>query len=277
MAIILRVRLLEIAQITFIGFVGVLYAAPVALADYALWLGALGCQIACAYYLNDFFDWSADTHNPRKPTPLPRPILYKLIVASAVLSFVLAAMLDTRQMIFIGISHIAGVLYSCPPFRWKEKTGAPLVGHFFMGFIYSYSSTMLGRSDAGLIDILWGLFWGIVLASASLNNEIIDAESDRRAGIRTLGNTWAQAQSAAALFSIQMMAIIMLAILHLSIGYQFTAVVAGAGAFALTCCRNIGTVNPLAYQQRYRLIFAIMIVVSIIERMMHLTGMPHAL
>jgi 4-hydroxybenzoate polyprenyltransferase len=273
-----RTRVFEIGQIAFIAWVGVLFAAPVSETIYLLWLAAIGCQIACAYYLNDFFDWMADADNPRKPTPLPRAALGHLIIATAALSILLASAVGPVAIMFVTISHMAGILYSCPPFRWKEVKGAPLAGHAFMGFIYSLSSTMLGHSTATMVDIMWALFWAAVLASASLSNEVVDADTDRRAGIVTLGNTWPTTHTRWVLLALHLSALAALGILHIVLGSYITVAAGALGALMLTIVfitpHWYG--SPLRYRLTYRIIFAAIMLVTVAERATYLLGTTDA-
>lgn len=89
-----------------------------------------------AYLLNDLSDADLDRDNPlkaRRPVSsgaLSRSIAYGSAVVLALAAFGLGFFLGPRVLLSLAAMALSQVLYTCRPFRWKERPGLDLFSNF---------------------------------------------------------------------------------------------------------------------------------------------------
>lgn len=146
--------------------------------------------LAFSYVINDFSDIEADkragkvkyiAHIP-KPTVI---LLMLLIAAIGCIPMLLVVKNKTGFIISTTITYISGIMYSMPPFRFKERGGAgviecalaqrslPLLPIFF-----ECSANYLMYALFVLISLLDGIRYLLI-------HQVRDMENDRKSGVHT--------------------------------------------------------------------------------------------
>lgn len=189
--IFLRYRLPEILQVFGIC-VSWLFFRPEDLDALALGLWALAMlsAIASAFWINDYFDFEDDRSNFRKAHAVSKHAVLVPGLLSLLLSLGLAPLVSVSLLRTVALVALASFLYSAPIFRLKSRIFAPVIVHFFMGVVFFQSASALtGLSWTGE-EVLMAIFWGIILGTGSLGNELVDQAVDERTRIKTVANTY---------------------------------------------------------------------------------------
>jgi lycopene elongase/hydratase (dihydrobisanhydrobacterioruberin-forming) len=150
---------------------------------------------ASASWVNDACDLDGDRLNPRKAhSPLVRGVLseravWRGAVASALLAVALALTVNmTFTLVVIGALSLAWV-YSAPPARLKTRPGADLAANALaVGVVTLLAGWAVTRP---LDEFPWYVLpQGFLVATALyVPTTLVDADSDRRSGYRTITTT----------------------------------------------------------------------------------------
>jgi len=162
-------------------------------------LASLSLIAAGAYVINQIFDIETDRINrklgffdpPVSLTLRQGWVIYALLNLGALLY---AAILRTGLFLPLSVMLAAGVLYSAPPIRAKDR---PIPGLLFNGLSYSlfiFWSIAVGADresiiSGSLLDVNLPLVSSMFLAISAvyLMTTLTDAPGDRKTGKRTIG------------------------------------------------------------------------------------------
>ena len=166
--------------------------------DLALFVGAVIPFAAWGYFLNDWTDIRSDRIAGKRNfaavlPPWARPLTFLLLSALAVTPWL---KLEVSEAVYwtLGAQALALILYSVPPFRFKERGLAGLLcdmsyGHinpllitFFVFLPPVYISRLKGWSLILVLLIIWAFFKGL---RNILVHQIDDRKKDAKAGVRT--------------------------------------------------------------------------------------------
>lgn len=262
-----RYRFPEIIQIFGISFSLIFF-----LTDFPenkilfLWAASLFTAIASAFWLNDFFDFQDDQINPRKIRHESRTLLLILALGALTASLISGFFVSTGLFLTALTIGISSALYSVPFIRLKSRIFIPLILHFFMGVVFFQSAAHLGEFNWNNEVILMGIFWGLILSSGSLGNELVDHEVDKRMMIRTIANSY-PLKAKMMIMIIQALALLILVLnmihLGLSVSLLFSGLVGMTVIFLQL--KNTQEIQAGQFRKLYRLIFAAIIVVFHLE------------
>lgn len=155
-----------------------------------LWSVSILSSISSAFWLNDYFDFQDDLHNPRKIRHESRRKLLIMSCVSLGISLV-TGLIVSRGLFFTGIATgIISILYSTPFIRLKSRLFFPFILHFLMGIVFFQSAIHTWWINVDTEIVLMGIFWGLILSSGSLGNELVDHEVDKRMNIITIANAF---------------------------------------------------------------------------------------
>ena len=111
----------------------------------------------------------------------------KLSVVSAAVAMACGAMLSMVCLYLVVIGLVLAWAYSAPPIRAKMRYG---LGSFLQGMAYGPVAFFLGLASAGGTfsgeSVLAAILMGLWVASVGLTADVLDADDDRRHGIKTL-------------------------------------------------------------------------------------------
>lgn len=230
------------------------------------WGLCLLSSIASAFWLNDYFDFQDDQINPRKIRHESRNQILVLALCSLMFSLITACLVSTGLLLTALAIGISSILYSVPFIRLKSRLFVPLVLHFFMGVIFFQSATHAGVVHWSNDVIIMGIFWGLILSSGSLGNELVDHEVDKRMQIKTIANSY-PARAQTLIVFIQGLALMLLLLnmllLELSISFLFTLSLGGGLVFLRR--KNPRRFHAGQFRKLYRMIFAAIIIVFHLE------------
>jgi geranylgeranylglycerol-phosphate geranylgeranyltransferase len=138
---------------------------------------------------NDYLDIEIDKINqPQRPLPsgmvTPRAAVIFAVI-TAILSIVLAALINPPALIIAIISNVLLFLYS-----WKLKSTV-LLGNFTVAFISAMSAVFGGIAAGNVKPSIW---LAVIIATAILGREILktlaDYDGDLRQRCRTISTVW---------------------------------------------------------------------------------------
>ncbi len=229
----------------------------------AVFLSAVVSQQLFLYTYNDFCDFERDRLNPRKEPSASR--LKKPVTALAAFLFIassfLISLLPIRSAALAWGVQALGIAYSHP--RLSLRTRVPMAQfiHFAVGAGYF----LIGRMAAGGSWERGGLaaaaYFGLLYMSGGLNNEILDLESDRVAGLDSLALVLGPSRALRLVVLAQVLAILALAEAWGDRRGPLMAL-AGTIAYTLSLRRWIFTAAPSAPQEgfraRYRMLFSVL-------------------
>lgn len=193
------------------GVVFYFYLAPV-----LLFLISFTGIAAFGYWLNDWMDIAADAAAGKPNAAASKSPAQRLMIAGALLiSGWLPWLLlphEWQGPVLLGLLNLALVLYSVPPFRWKERAFWGVVcdlsyGHLLPVFVALATFAPLfseSQKPQWLVMVL--LFLLLVLKGMRnmLEHQISDRKNDRKAGAGTFVTRWG------ALFSARVLSWILL-------------------------------------------------------------------
>ena len=227
---------------------------------------ALIGQISSSFWLNDYVDYEADKLNPRKIQVPNRNVLLVFSVVAQVMSLIAASLLHTTLFYLILIMLFLSVLYSVPPMQLKKRIMLPFCIHFVMGCLYFMS----GAFHQPLTLSSPSIFWGLILATGSLINEIVDSKADQSSHIKTLANFYPLA-SWTLLFICHMSALGILAVSSYQQHLMVSAVCCNLSLlFYLKLFKDRLKTSRESFRQSVRLLFITLIILFAVERTIHL-------
>jgi len=164
-------------------FIGVLLNTSEPLAMKFLWLILLAfIQQNFIYLFNDFSDVKADLANPRKRDVLKfekNKLLLPILVLMGAISLVMPITFPLKSMIFLQIGFLAAVFYSMPKIRLKNRVFWPSLLHFIFGLSYFLAGLTFVKGSINFIDLTLALYFGLILLSGGLFNELMDFDFDK--------------------------------------------------------------------------------------------------
>jgi 4-hydroxybenzoate polyprenyltransferase len=154
--------------------------------------GLISLAAAGAYYLNQVYDFHSDRRN-RKLGFLQRGLLTKreMIaghVSASGLALAWAALESWSAVLLILLFITMGILYSAPPFRFKDRPVAGLLANAFsFGALVSLSTepTALIGSMAE-VSQWYALYFTLAVAAVYLMTTLPDRDGDESSGKKTL-------------------------------------------------------------------------------------------
>lgn len=190
MGFIKKIRVGEILLMTGFVLIAIPFARePLGLAGLgrtaALLFVANFLLLVAVYSANGFFGFHADRLNPRfENGQFSSRRSYQVItVASLAASLLLLALIRPLLPLLGSASFALWVFYSAP----GGGKGRPIVGtlvHLF-GQVLQFHLGILAFTNASPLTFAISLYLGLLFASGHLMHEVMDHESDAKAGIRT--------------------------------------------------------------------------------------------
>lgn len=230
---------------------------------FLLWSLSILAAIASAFWLNDYCDFEDDLNNPRKIRHHSKRAL--LVAATIALGVSLVSAIAISQGLFLTVvvTGIISVLYSVPLIRLKSRIFLPFTLHLLMGIIFFQSGAHAIEIHNSTEICLMAIFWGLILASGSLGNELVDQDVDRKMNIATIANTY---PARARLFMITVLAtsfVVLLANMIL-MELSFSLLVSIFFA-AIVMFSKRTSLNASEFRKMYRIIFVTIIVIFHLE------------
>ncbi len=145
--------------------------------------------LAFGYSINDFYDSKFDKLKPDTKNVITLGLIGRreaALFSSALLLWLPISFFILPQGAFISIAllYIFFILYSCPPFRFKEKIFLDVVTHGTIMPVLFLGSYMLS-SIFGPEAFLVGVCIFIMSCIVCMTQEIRDIKPDKKAGFRT--------------------------------------------------------------------------------------------
>ncbi len=141
---------------------------------------------------NDYFDRKIDVHSRRKIyLPLLRGILkpksiFKLSIAFFLLSLILSFFISLWFIILIFICILLSIIYSSPPFRFKERPGLDFITNALgSGVICSLAGWAVVKPISEF-PFLWAVLSFFGVGVIYIPTTIIDYEPDLKEGVKTI-------------------------------------------------------------------------------------------
>ncbi len=154
---------------------------------------------ASVYILNQITDIRSDTIN-RKHLLLAEGILskrdaYMEIAVLLIMVIILSFFLNFHFLFFIAVSFIMGIIYSVPPFKFKDRPILDfLINAIGYGFL-NFSVGWLCHRGFTIQTVIFSLPYIFGVAAIFINTTILDTPGDELSGGKTtgifLGRKWA--------------------------------------------------------------------------------------
>ena len=259
-----RYRILEIIQVFGISVSLFFFTLNIPeMSEAVVWSAAMLSSIASAFWLNDYCDFTDDLHNPRKIRYYSRKRLLIFMVLAMVLSFTCSLFISMGLFYIVTVTALVSALYSLPRVRLKSRLYLPFLVHFFMGIIFFLSASQIVEVYFGRELLLMTFFWGLILASGSLGNELVDLEVDRRNQIATIANTFPARARLLMLFVLSLaFFILIINMILLELRYSLTCSVLVAVAFSFF---KGPSQEALRFRKLYRYFFVTIILIFHLE------------
>jgi 4-hydroxybenzoate polyprenyltransferase len=265
-----HLRIYESSQILVAGLFGIAAAGSLPpLPVVALYVLAHATHLLSVYSYNDYCDLEADSHNPRKASAPPKSArwLRNQTLALTAVFLASASLLPLPVGLLLLANQIVCMAYSDPRFRLKAKPFGSEAAHFFAGFTYVLTGALVAGGRAGQH---WreALLFGLLYLSGGTFNEILDRAADEAAGIRHLVVRIGSRRALRLVFAIHAAAFAMVVATDPS-PFVLTAVAAGIlvyGTAALPAARDLSGLRLLGFRRRYRMVFALLLVVLVASR-----------
>ncbi len=261
-----HLRLYESGQILVPGFFGILSQG--ALPDFfslVLYFIAYGTHLLSIYSYNDFCDLDADALNPRKALDSdksPRWLRNQTLALTGI--FLASASLLPRAVGSLLLANqVLCMAYSAPRPRLKQRLLGSEFAHFFAGFTY-FTTGVLMAGGSPRSHWIGALLFGALYLSGGTFNEILDREADRAAGMRHLAVRIGGPRALRLVVAVHGLAFAMILAYRPS-PPMTAATLAAAVVYGAAASRALRT--PLApegllsFRRRYRLVFAILLLI----------------
>jgi 4-hydroxybenzoate polyprenyltransferase len=268
---IAHLRVYESSQILAPGVFGILSQQSLPplhiLVLYAIcyWSHALS-----VYAYNDYCDYAADSLNPRKTNASSKSRLWlrNLTIGLTLVFIASIAFMPPGVIGLLVLSQVVCMAYSDPRTRWKGVVLGSEVAHFVAGYCYFISGALVAGGDASP-HMLGGLIFGLLYVTGGTFNEIMDADADREADLRHLVVVVGKRRVLGGLLAVHYLCFALLALYEPS-----WVMMIGCGAAALLYAvltrgliAHVDDLDALlAFRQRYRIIFAALVVMLCASR-----------
>lgn len=229
----------------------------------AIFLFAVSSQQLFLYAYNDDCDFERDRLNPRKRSSAVRSrgTMKTLTAALFLLSSVLISLLPARAAALAWGTQALGIAYSHPRISLRTRIPSAQIVHFAVGAAYFSIGRMAAGGSWGRGDIAASAYFGLLYMSGGLNNEILDLESDRGSGMKSLALALGPAHALRWAAAAQILAILILAAAWGGRGGPIASAL-GLIAYGASIRRCIVPVfsaaNAEGFRTRYRLLFGAM-------------------
>jgi 4-hydroxybenzoate polyprenyltransferase len=261
-----HLRLYESGQILVPGLFGVLtQRGSSASSPLVLYFVAYGTHLLSVYSYNDYCDLDTDALNPRKaPEGGKSPQWFRNQTLALTGIFLVSASLLPR---WVGLLLLANqalcMAYSAPGVRLKGRLLGSELAHFFAGFTYLTTGVLVA---GGSMQSHWmaALLFGALYLSGGTFNEIMDRESDEAAGMRHLAVRMGGRRALLLVVSVHGLAFALLVAYQPSAGMAVVTLVAVAvyvAAVRRVLREPFSPERLLEFRRRYRLVFAILLLV----------------
>ena len=163
-------------------------------------LVALSLIMAAAYFLNQIFDIETDRINRKlgffePPISLTLRQGWLIYVSLNLAALLYAAFLRVDLLVPLSVILLAGIFYSAPPIRAKDR---PIPGLLFNGFTYSLliwwciaairDRELVSPSGWSEVMLVGSMF--LAISAVYLMTTLPDAPGDLQTGKRTIGVVW---------------------------------------------------------------------------------------
>jgi 4-hydroxybenzoate polyprenyltransferase len=270
-----HLRLFESAQILVPGAVGLL-SGPSVPAPGVLFLYGIAyfSHVLSVYSFNDYCDHESDGANPRKAGVSARSTVWlrnQTVALTAVFVATVAALPRMVALLFV-LNQAVCMAYSHPVIRLKRRLFGSEFAHFLAGSSYFMTGVLLAGGQARG-HLLGAVLFGLLYLSGGTFNEVMDCEADRRANLRHLAVRAGARRSLFVVFAVHACALVLLAA-HAPAPPVLAACTAGAVAYAVLAYRVAASAGDgralLRFRSRYRLLFATLLVVLVLEELFRL-------
>ena len=273
-----HLRLYESGQILVPGLFGMLTqgALPASPSRVLLYLLAYGAHLLSVYSYNDYCDLDTDALNPRKAGEGGKSSswLKNQTLGLTAIFLVSASFLPPRVGLLLLANQVLCMAYSAPRLRLKRRLLGSEVAHFFAGFTY-FTTGVLVAGERAQSHWIGALLFGVLYLSGGTFNEIMDREADEAAGMRHLAVRIGGRRALLMVVALHGLA------LALVLAYEpsplmLVATLAAAVVYADAVRRVLedpfAGERLLAFRRRYRLVFAILLLILGGSRVVHRTG-----
>ena len=228
-----------------------------------IYAACLFFTVIAAFSFNNLCDWELDRVNPHKEADrLPSRAPLAAALGAAVLgSAVGLPHLPAGAAWLLAAVEAACIAYSAPPLKVKSRPPLASVVHLMAGGGLYASGVLAARGRFAGTDLALCLFFALIVASAGLNNEIIDAETDRSFGLTTLAADLGVPRSFCVVVAFQLLGLACLAFLERRGGKgAFAPLALASYGWALRTVkdRELTAERLAAFHRRYRIVFALL-------------------
>ena len=142
------------------------------------------------FAINDYFDAKSDSKNPKTKNLIAMGLIKKshamiFCILLSLAIFALCAILLPLEVSYVVLAiYIVFVLYSCPPFRFKEKFILDISVHgIFMSFLFA-GAYIIGKPD-NMNLILLAIPAFFISSIVCTTHEMRDIKSDKKSMFKT--------------------------------------------------------------------------------------------
>ena len=274
---IAHLRLYESVQILFPGAFGILIQQTFPDLRVLLLYGVTyASHVLSVYSYNDYCDHEIDSANPRKirhDSKSDRWLRNQTLVLTGI--FIAgAAFLPIGVSLLLAVNQITCMAYSDPSIRLKGRLLGSELAHFVAGYSY-FTTGVLVAGGSPRDHLLGGILFGLLYLTGGTFNEIMDCHADREADLRHLVVLAGRRRVLRAVLVIHYCGFVLLAMYEPTL---LMGVCCGIAVllYATVSRRLVHDVDNsprlLRFRRNYRLIFATLLVILSVSRVIDATG-----
>jgi len=274
---ITHLRLYESFQILIPGAFGIL--SQQTFPDLRLFLiygVTYASHVLSVYSYNDYCDRTIDSANPRKTGHGSRSkswLRNQTLVLTGI--FIAGAFfLPVGVSLLLAVNQITCLAYSDRRIHLKSRLLGSELTHFVAGYSY-FTAGVLVAGGSPRVHLLGGLLFGLLYLTGGTFNEILDCRADREAELRHLVVLAGRRRVLRGVLAIHYCGFALMAVYEPSLPMILSCAIAALIYATLTRRLAEGLDDAprlLCFRRNYRLIFATLLVILSVSRIMGANG-----